>query len=53
MTKALSLKEHNNSFYYRGLAEIMLKVTGGCEDLSRAGELGKMEAYDAIKKYCK
>ena len=53
MSKALLIQEHDNSFYYRGLAKLMLKDSGGCEDLSKAGELGKMEAYDAIKKYCK
>jgi tetratricopeptide (TPR) repeat protein len=53
MTKAISLMEHDNSYYYRGLAKIMLKLNGGCEDFSRAGELGKKEAYEAIKQYCK
>jgi len=24
----------------------------GCLDLSKAGELGKFEGYEAIKKYC-
>jgi tetratricopeptide (TPR) repeat protein len=52
MTKALSIEESENSFFYRGLARIMLKDKKGCEDLSKAGELGKMEAYDEIKKYC-
>ncbi len=52
MTKALSIEESENSFFYRGLARIMLKDKKGCEDLSKAGELGKMEAYYEIKKYC-
>jgi tetratricopeptide (TPR) repeat protein len=53
MNKAISLEENGNSYYYRGLAKIMLKGEGGCEDLSKAGEFGKMEAYEAIKKNCK
>jgi tetratricopeptide (TPR) repeat protein len=53
MTKAISIEENANSFYYRGLAKIMIKLNGGCEDLSRAGELGKKEAYEAIKQNCK
>jgi len=52
MTRAISIEENDNSYYYRGLAKIMLKDLKGCQDLSKAGELGKMEAYDEIKKYC-
>jgi len=56
MTTALNLSKNksDNSFYYRGLAKIKLNNhTEGCLDLSKAGELGKNEAYDAITKMCK
>ena len=53
MNHAISIEEHDNSYYYRGLAKIKLgKKIEGCSDLSKAGELGKAEAYEAIKKYC-
>lgn len=53
MDHAISIEEHDNSYYYRGLAKIKLgKMTDGCSDLSKAGELGLSEAYEAIKKYC-
>ena len=42
------------SYYYRGMAKIKIgKQAEACKDLSRAGELGSKEAYDAIKQYCK
>tara|TARA_R110002020_G_scaffold108015_3_gene250616 strand:+ start:2154 stop:2657 length:504 start_codon:yes stop_codon:yes gene_type:complete len=41
------------SYYLRGLTKIIInKRDSGCLDLSRAGELGYSEAYDAIKDYC-
>ena len=43
----------SNSFFLRGRANLKLQnKTKGCEDLSKAGELGKKEAYDYINKYC-
>ncbi|MGM5471427.1 tetratricopeptide repeat protein [Flavobacteriaceae bacterium LMO-SS05] len=50
---AIKIQEDSNTFYIRGLAHLKLKEKDlGCKDLSRAGELGKKEAYDEIKKYC-
>ena len=43
-------------YYYRGVTKIALgeidSTNSACLDLSKAGELGKMEAYDLIKKAC-
>jgi len=53
-TKAIDLfPEGADYYYYRGLILIDngQKETG-CMDLSKAGELGYKEAYEAIKKYC-
>ena len=53
MTKAILIKEDSNSYYYRGLANIKLsKKENGCKDLSKAGELGKTNAYSEITKNC-
>jgi tetratricopeptide (TPR) repeat protein len=53
MTKALSIKENDNSFYYRGLSEIQLgQKVNGCKDLSKSGELGNEKAYEEISKNC-
>lgn len=42
------------SYYIRGLAKIKLgRKQDGCEDLSKAGELGEAKAYEAISTYCK
>lgn len=41
------------AFYNRGLAKINNNdKDGGCQDLSKAGELGYKAAYDAIKQFC-
>lgn len=54
MDKAISIEESENSYYIRGLAKIKLgKKAEGCKDLSKAGELGKTEAYKAISENCK
>ena len=54
MDKAISIEESDNSYYIRGLAKVKLgKKTEGCSDLSKAGELGRLEAYEAISTYCK
>tara|TARA_R110002049_G_scaffold277039_3_gene455366 strand:+ start:1890 stop:3188 length:1299 start_codon:yes stop_codon:yes gene_type:complete len=52
-TKAIRIQEDANTFYIRGLAHIKLNEKElGCKDLSRAGELGKSEAYEKIKENC-
>ena len=54
MDKAISIEESDNSYYIRGLAKIKIgKTIDGCKDLSKAGELGKLEAYNEMQKYCK
>lgn len=54
MDKAISIDESDNSYYIRGLAKIKIgKTVDGCKDLSKAGELGKSEAYNEMQKYCK
>jgi tetratricopeptide (TPR) repeat protein len=41
------------AYYNRGLVSILLKENlTGCEDLSRAGELGILDAYRVIKRTC-
>ena len=53
-TKAIALNPKlSNSFLIRGRAYYRNgNKTKACEDWSKAGELGKTEAYDYIKKYC-
>ena len=47
-------KEFQEAYYNRGLINIYLNETEkGCQDLSKAGELGLREAYYAISKYCR
>lgn len=51
--RRFSKYDKNDAYYWRGLAKIELgRKESGCLDLSKAGELGLKEAYDAIKKYC-
>ena len=46
-------KNNSVAYYYRGLSKIEQKNTlSGCNDLSKAGELGNAQAYDAIKDKC-
>jgi len=41
------------AYYYRGLCKHSLgQKKNGCLDLSRAGELGRLEAYEQIKTLC-
>jgi tetratricopeptide (TPR) repeat protein len=41
------------AIYNRGLIFILLNENKkGCEDLSRAGELGILDAYKVMKRYC-
>ena len=53
-TRALKLEQSANSYLIRGQAYINKnKIKNGCTDLSKAGQLGKEEAYEMIEKYCK
>lgn len=41
------------TYYKRGLLEINVdQKEKGCNDLSKAGGLGFIKSYDAIKLYC-
>ncbi len=41
-------------YYARALSKIIIgDKEGGYIDFSKAGELGYLKAYEAIKKYCK
>jgi tetratricopeptide (TPR) repeat protein len=53
-TKAIICKDDFTEAYYnRGLLRLLLGETReGCEDMSRAGELGMNDAYNVIKRYC-
>lgn len=52
-TKAISIEENGNSYVVRGLAHIKKgEKTKGCQDLSKAGELGETIAYQKIKENC-
>ena len=54
MNRAISISEHENSFYIRGLANIKLKkIEEGCRDLSKSFELGNSLSAEQMKKYCK
>ena len=45
--------ETPEAYYNRGLTLIYLQDTEkGCLDMGKAGELGIIEAYPVIKKYC-
>ena len=52
-TKAIELNPNFGEAYYnRGLVQIFMKDTRkGCLDLSKAGELGIKNAYEALKYY--
>lgn len=52
-TQAINIEANGNSYLVRGLAHIKNgEKVKGCQDLSKAGELGKEEAYQKIKEYC-
>jgi len=52
-SKAIELNPHAGAYYNRGIAKIESgQKDNGCLDLSKAGELGYVEAYEAIKEYC-
>jgi tetratricopeptide (TPR) repeat protein len=51
--KAISIEPNGNSYLIRGLALIKKgEKTKGCQDLSKAGELGEAIAYQKIKENC-
>lgn len=52
-TKAIELNpSFGEAYYNRGLVQIFMKDTRkGCLDLSKAGELGIEDAYEALKYY--
>jgi tetratricopeptide (TPR) repeat protein len=58
-TKAISLDDkYTAAYFYRGLSLILkpwpssIEKNEGCLDLSKAGELGELRAYDKIAMYC-
>lgn len=52
--KAIEIDSKNPNYYFeRGWAKLKNNKTGACADWSKAGEMGKYEAYDLIQKYCK
>jgi len=54
LDKAIELEpEFAEAYYNRGLTLIFLdEPARGALDLSKAGELGLVEAYSIIKRYC-
>lgn len=54
LDKAIATEpEFAEAYYNRGLTKIFLDdPRGGAVDLSKAGELGLVEAYSVIKRYC-
>jgi tetratricopeptide (TPR) repeat protein len=52
-TRAIELEPNMGEAYYnRGLVQIFMKDTRkGCMDLSKAGELGILAAYDILKQF--
>jgi tetratricopeptide (TPR) repeat protein len=55
LSKVIELDpENGDALLARGIANLKLgNKDNGCKDLSKAGQLGKQEAYDLIKKSCK
>lgn len=53
-TKIIQINEKNvDAYYMRGLLRIEFgDRKNGCLDLSKAGELGDLKAYEAIKEKC-
>ena len=54
LNKAIEINPNDALAYgNRGLSKIALgQKDSGCLDFSKAGEMGYMDAYDAIKEYC-
>ena len=44
--------KYSEAYYVRGIIRHSLGDTDGCNDLSKAGELGFTAAYAAIRDYC-
>ncbi len=45
--------DFGEALYNRGLISLLLlKAKEGCEDLSKAGELGILDSYRVMKRYC-
>lgn len=52
-TKSLQIEKSSKAYFARGICNNFLGLKeNGCLDLSKAGELGHEEAYEAIKEYC-
>ena len=53
-SKAIELEpDYAEAYFNRGLTRIFMDdMDGGSLDLSKAGELGLVEAYNVIKRYC-
>jgi len=53
MDKCITIEPTANAYFLKGLAEIALGFKEkGCSALSKAGEMGKREAYTEIKNNC-
>lgn len=53
LDKAIKIEKQYNSYYLRGLAQIKKgNKEKGCDDLSKSGELGNEDAYEAINENC-
>lgn len=55
LTRAISIDPKNSEYYFeRGKLKIILgQKESACIDFSKAGKLGRKEAFAEIKKYCK
>jgi tetratricopeptide (TPR) repeat protein len=52
-TKSLDLEKNAVAYFMRGLCNNFIgQKEAGCVDLSKAGEMGHSQAYEAIQKYC-
>lgn len=53
-TKIIQINPKNvDAYYLRGILRINFgDLKNGCLDLSKAGEMGDMKAYEAIKEKC-
>ncbi len=54
LMKNIEKQENADLYYYKGLVHLFRdEVVECCKNMSKAGELGKKEAYDVIRKECK
>lgn len=52
--KAIEINSNDPDYFInRGWSKLKSNQTEACADWSKAGEMGKYDAYDLIKKYCK